>query len=160
MTVLTVAKKITVSAGSEGTTVLYTVKSAQKLKLTEVQFCFPTGSNFLLGLAIQRGPYRVCPKEGLAGHQCTATCHVYGFHAFRYAHARFNYANPELQNQMGHAYAGTTDHYRRWGEREMGEYGASLPAALEGGKEGRGRERENSGTGQRETESPGGPCLT
>ena len=65
MAVLTVAKKITVSAGAEGTTVLYSVKSAQKLKLTEVQFCFPTGSNFLLGLAIQRGPYRVCPKEGL-----------------------------------------------------------------------------------------------
>ncbi|HET6428344.1 MAG TPA: hypothetical protein VMY37_30080 [Thermoguttaceae bacterium] len=77
-----------------------------------------------------------CPKQGLAGHECTATCHVYGFHALRYTHARFNYANPELQNQMGHAYAGTTEHYRQWAERRMSEYGAYLPAALEGGKEG------------------------
>lgn len=65
MAIFTVAKKITFTAGSEGTTALYSVKSAQKFKLTEVQFCFPSGSKFFLGLAIQRGIYRVCPEEGL-----------------------------------------------------------------------------------------------
>lgn len=87
--------------------------------------------------AIQRaaGIKLPCPQEGQPGHACSPTCHVYGFHAFRYAHARFNYANPELQNQMGHACATTTDHYRRWGERQIAEYGAYLPAGLDGGKE-------------------------
>jgi len=76
-----------------------------------------------------------CPKASVPGHVCRRSCHQYGFHAFRYAHARFNYANPELQNQMGHAAAATTDHYRRWAKREMAEYGAYLPAALGGGDE-------------------------
>jgi integrase len=58
-----------------------------------------------------------------------------------YAHARFNYSNPELQNQMGHACATTTEHYRRWAERQMSEYGAYLPARLESGKEA-GEQRE------------------
>ena len=85
-----------------------------------------------------------CPKEGERGHVCTESCHFYGFHAFRYAHARFNYHNPELQNQMGHCYAGTTDHYRRWGERQMATYGAYLPAQLADGKESL-EQREKSG---------------
>lgn len=84
-----------------------------------------------------------CPQEGEPGHECGAACHRYGFHAFRYAHARFNYANPELQNQMGHACASTTEHYRKWGKRQMTDYGAYLPAALDGGT-GEGQ-RKNAG---------------
>lgn len=75
-----------------------------------------------------------CPRTGETGHECTVCCQTYGFHSFRYSHARFNYANPELQQQMGHAYAGTTDHYRRWGERQLAEYRAYLPAGMDGGK--------------------------
>jgi len=73
----------------------------------------------------------VCPREGERGHVCRQSCHHYGFHAFRYAHARFNYANPELQNQMGHACAATTEHYRQWAERQMATYGAYVPAPLQ-----------------------------
>jgi hypothetical protein len=80
----------------------------------------------------------------LPGHICGDGCTFYGFYAFRYAHARFNYANPELQNQMGHACAVTTDHYRRWGQRQMAEYDAYMPAALEGGQAAA-NQRENSG---------------
>ena len=50
-----------------------------------------------------------CPKAGEPGHVCTESCHHYGFHAFRYDHARFNYENPELQNQMGYTCMTTTD---------------------------------------------------
>ncbi len=82
-----------------------------------------------------------CPKAGVRGHICRSSCHQYGFHAFRYAHARLNYANPGLQNQMGHACAATTEHYRKWGQREMAEYGAYLPPALSGGDD----PRKNSG---------------
>ena len=85
-----------------------------------------------------------CPRTGETGHECTVCCQTYGFHSFRYSHARFNYANPELQQQMGHAVAGTTDHYRKWGERQLSEYGAYLPSGLAGGKEGA-EEREKSG---------------
>ena len=44
-----------------------------------------------------------CPDAGKASHKCSDSCHLYGFHGFRYAHARYNYQNPDLQNQMGHA---------------------------------------------------------
>ena len=85
-----------------------------------------------------------CPNEETPGHVCGGSCHRYGFHAFRYAHARFNYANPELQGQMGHATAATTDHYRRWAERQTAQYGAYLPAALDGGNPA-GEQRKNGG---------------
>jgi len=65
MSVITVAKKIDISAEDEGTTTIYSVKSAQKLTLKRVIFHFPSGSNYELGLAIQRGEYRVCPEQGL-----------------------------------------------------------------------------------------------
>ncbi|MBW2649062.1 MAG: hypothetical protein JRC53_04505 [Deltaproteobacteria bacterium] len=65
MSVITVAKKITASAGAEGTTTLYSVKSAQKLTVRRVIFHFPAGSAFQLGLAIRRGIYNVCPEEGI-----------------------------------------------------------------------------------------------
>ena len=65
MSVLSVSKKLTFSAGAEGTTTLYSVKSAQVFTLKRVIFVFPSGSNFLVGLAIRRGIYNVCPEEGL-----------------------------------------------------------------------------------------------
>jgi|LSQX01.2.fsa_nt_gb integrase len=68
-----------------------------------------------------------CRDADNEGHTCNAWCHVYGFHAFRYAHARVNWANPQLQNQMGHACRATTEHYRQWAERQFTEYGATLP---------------------------------
>ena len=43
-----------------------------------------------------------CQDAGNTDHTCNEWCHVYGVHAFRYAHARVNWANPQLQNQMGH----------------------------------------------------------
>lgn len=78
------------------------------------------------------------------GHECNEWCHVYGFHAFRYAHARLNYQNPQLQNQMGHACQATTEHYRKWAERQLAGYEAYMPAALTGENGGR-KQRENSG---------------
>lgn len=68
-----------------------------------------------------------CQDAGNTDHTCNEWCHVYGFHAFRYAHARVNWANPQLQNQMGHASRATTEHYRLWAERQFTEYGATLP---------------------------------
>jgi integrase len=85
-----------------------------------------------------------CPHEGEPGHVCGDSCHLYGFHAFRYAHARFNYEIPELQNQMGHACASTTDHYRRWAKRQAPEYGAYLPDGLDGNQGA--KQRKNGGT--------------
>jgi integrase len=81
---------------------------------------------------IQRaaGIHLVCPKAGEKGHECNETCHTYGFHAFRYAHARLNYEPSQLQNQMGHASAATTEHYKRWAAREVVEYGAYSPEKL------------------------------
>jgi integrase len=46
--------------------------------------------------------------------ELSPTCHVYGFHAFRYAHATYNFGrapNRELQQQMGHALFTTTERY-------------------------------------------------
>ena len=68
-----------------------------------------------------------CPDEGTEGHTCTVACHQYGFHGFRYAHARYNYQNPDLQNQMGHACPATTEHYRKWAKRQLSEYDAYIP---------------------------------
>ncbi len=85
-----------------------------------------------------------CLRADDPGHECGEACGLYGFHSFRYAHARFNHDNPELQEQMGHATAATTDHYRRWGARQMATYGAYLPKGLGGGKLGT-KQRENSG---------------
>lgn len=68
-----------------------------------------------------------CQDSDNEDHTCNEWCHVYGFHAFRYAHARVNWANPQLQNQMGHACRATTEHYRQWAERQFTEYGATLP---------------------------------
>ncbi|MGI6417412.1 MAG: tyrosine-type recombinase/integrase [Thermoguttaceae bacterium] len=68
-----------------------------------------------------------CSKEGSPGHECTPACHLYGFHSFRYAHARYNYQNPDLQNQMGHATPATTEHYRKWAKRQLAEYNAYVP---------------------------------
>ncbi|MBW2674935.1 MAG: hypothetical protein JRD89_16230 [Deltaproteobacteria bacterium] len=65
MPVFSIAKKLTIPAGAEGTTTLYTVRSAQKLTLRRALFHFPTGSSLLTGLAIRRGIYNVCPEEGL-----------------------------------------------------------------------------------------------
>ena len=45
---------------------------------------------------------------------------------------------------MGHACPATTEHYRWWAERQMAEYGAYLPGALDGGKVGA-KQRENGG---------------
>ncbi|MBW2562379.1 MAG: hypothetical protein JRE40_16225 [Deltaproteobacteria bacterium] len=71
MPVFSIAKKLTVPAGAEGTTTLYTVRSAQKLTLKRVIFHFPTGTSFSVGLAIRRGIYSVCPEKGLVyGDNC------------------------------------------------------------------------------------------
>lgn len=91
------------------------------------------------------GIYVTCPKEGQPGHACRETCRFYGFHAFRYAHARFNYQNPELQNQMGHSCAATTEHYRKWAERQMKEYGAYLPEEVASGDGGEGSQKRKNG---------------
>ena len=84
------------------------------------------------------GVHLTCPDAGREGHMCTATCHYYGFHAFRYAHARMNYDNPQLQNQMGHSCASTTEHYKKWAARQLEEYSPKLPGEDT-------KQRENSG---------------
>lgn len=91
----------------------------------------------------EAGIHLPCPKESQEGHVCNHKCHSYGFHAFRYAHARLNYENPGLQNQMGHACQATTEHYKRWAGRQMAEYGAYVPERLAGDEEA--GQRENSG---------------
>ncbi len=68
-----------------------------------------------------------CPDAGDEKHTCSSSCHHYGFHGFRYAHARYNYQNPDLQNQMGHACPATTEHYRKWAKRQLAEYNAYVP---------------------------------
>ncbi len=68
-----------------------------------------------------------CPDQGDEKHKCSDSCHLYGFHGFRYAHARYNYQNPDLQNQMGHACAATTEHYRKWAKRQLAQYDAYVP---------------------------------
>jgi integrase len=80
----------------------------------------------------EAGIHLPCPKARQEGHKCNDCCHTYGFHAFRYAHARLNYQNPGLQNQMGHATSATTEHYKRWAGRQMAEYGAYVPERLAG----------------------------
>ncbi len=47
-------------------------------------------------------------------HEHTPACHLYGFHSFRYAHATYNYGNPRLQQQMGHASETMTRHYVKY----------------------------------------------
>ncbi len=45
---------------------------------------------------------------------------------------------------MGHASAATTEHYRKWAQREVSEYGAYIPKKLaERAKEG--EQRKNGG---------------
>jgi len=83
-----------------------------------------------------------CLDADNEGHECNEWCHVYKFHAFRYAHARVNWANPQLQNQMGHSCRATTEHYRQWAERQFTEYGATLPEVEEIPTP---EQRENSG---------------
>ena len=85
-----------------------------------------------------------CRDADTEGHACNAWCHVYGFHAFRYAHARFNYESPQLQNQMGHACRATTDRYREWAGRQLAEYDPYVPSGLEDGNADQ-KQRENGG---------------
>ncbi len=87
-----------------------------------------------------------CQDAENKDHECHEWCHVYGFHAFRNAHARANWANTQLQNQMGHACRATTEHYRQWVERQFTEYGAMLPEIGEEREEQ--GQRENSGKPQ------------
>lgn len=91
----------------------------------------------------EAGIHLPCAKASQEGHVCNQTCHTYGFHAFRYAHARLNYQNPGLQNQMGHATSATTEHYKRWAGRQLAEYGAYVPDRLV--SEDERKQRENSG---------------
>ena len=42
-----------------------------------------------------------------------------------------SYQNPDLQNQMGHACAANTEHYRKWVKRQLAEYDANVPALNE-----------------------------
>jgi integrase len=92
-----------------------------------------------------------CQDAGNTDHTCNEWCHVYGFHAFRYAHARVNWANPQLQNQMGHASRATTEHYRQWAERQFTEYGATLPKLDD--------ERESGGQQQNGNKNSNKPQL-
>ena len=49
-------------------------------------------------------------------HKCLDSCHVYGWHAFRYAHATFNYGrvtDRELMDQMGQSSQKMFEHYTR-----------------------------------------------
>ena len=85
-----------------------------------------------------------CPERGREGHVCTDACQYYGFHAFRYAHARMNYQNPQLQNQMGHACERTTEHYKRWAARQLETYSPILPTPKT-------EKRKNSGEESGET---------
>ena len=60
--------------------------------------------------AIQRaaGVHLTCPDAGR--HKCTASCHVYGFHALRRGYATFNaeLPAPVLQRKMRHRSFKTT----------------------------------------------------
>ena len=62
---ISIAKKITVSAGDSGTTTLYEVENANKFTLKRVIFHFPPGTNGNVGLAIRKGIKDVCPDQGL-----------------------------------------------------------------------------------------------
>jgi integrase len=56
----------------------------------------------------------VCPKADK--HECTDACHVYGWHAIRYAHGTYNYGrvpDRELMEQMGHSTRAMMDRYAR-----------------------------------------------
>ncbi len=70
-------------------------------------------------------------------HDHTPTCHLYGFHSFRYAHATYNAGNVsdrDLQEQMGHRSFNTTKGYIKYAEdRQNRGYDAFIPAALKRG---------------------------
>jgi len=65
MSVITIARRIDVAAGAEGTTTLYTVKSAQKLTLKRVYVQCSTGSELQLGVAVKKGIIQAVPETGL-----------------------------------------------------------------------------------------------
>jgi len=67
-------------------------------------------------------------------HKHTDSCHLYGFHSFRYAHATYNFGrvtDRELQEQMGHASFNTTQRYIKYAESHRGKgYDAYMPKGL------------------------------
>jgi len=84
---------------------------------------------------IQRaaGIHLPCRKD----HEHTPTCHVYGFHSFRYAHATYNFGrvpDRDLQERMGHASFNTTKRYIKYAEAHQDRaYDVFLPEAIRNG---------------------------
>ncbi len=67
-------------------------------------------------------------------HEHTPSCHLYGFHGLRYAHATYNFGrvtDRELQGQMGHSSFNTTLRYIKYAEAHQERaYDAYLPQSL------------------------------
>ena len=75
------------------------------------------------------GIWLPCKEE----HEHNDSCHAYGWHSFRYAHATFNagrVTDRELQEQMGHASFSTTERYVKYAkERQRKTYDVYMPTA-------------------------------
>jgi len=86
--------------------------------------------NVLWEIQAAAGIHLPCRED----HEHTESCHRYGFHSFRYAHATYNFGrvpDRELQRQMGHADFGTTRHYIKYAEEHrIREYDVFLPKSL------------------------------
>jgi len=67
-------------------------------------------------------------------HEHTPQCHLYGLHAFRYAHATYNFGrvpDRDLQQQMGHQSFATTQRYIKYAEdHQQKAYDVYLPRSL------------------------------
>jgi len=76
------------------------------------------------------GIHSACRED----HEHTPVCHLYAFHSFRYAHARYNFgrvSNRDLQEQMGHATFSTTQRYIKYAEiYQKCVYDVFLPKSL------------------------------
>jgi integrase len=106
---------------------LYAVRKPGEMRVFPWDRSVRTLDRELHRIQAEAGIHLPCREQ----HEHTATCHCYGFHSFRYAHATYNRANPRLQQQMGHASEAMTKHYIKYAEAHQEEaYGAHLTPGL------------------------------
>jgi len=109
---------------------LYTVRYPDEPRVFPWNYAVRTLDRELHRIQTAAGIHLPCRED----HKHTPTCHVYGFHSFRYAHATYNFGrvpDRDLQEQMGHASFATTQRCIKYAEEhQVKEYDVFLPKAL------------------------------
>ena len=109
---------------------LYSLRQPGDVRVFAWDFSFRSIDRYFTMLQQAAGIHLTCREK----HEHIPSCHVYGWHGFRYAHATYNFgrvSDRQLQAQMGHASFTTTQRYIKYAEDHQDQdYDAYLPAVL------------------------------